>query len=255
MRRFRVTFAKGEAVRYISHLDLMRTWERVLRRAGLKLAHTQGFNPRPRLVFAAPLPVGVTSDAELVDVVIEDELSAAGFQERVREALCPGVEVTAVAEVPLEAPAVMACTASSDYVVALRTSKGCPLPREGEGTQGNGLEGRIAEFLARDTVPYERRRKGTSKQADMRPAVLDLWPAGEGRVGVRLRLDVEGLAVRPEEVIAAIDPSWEVTRVHRTALVVKPTTSSATAPALAAEEIPRPSRRERESSAGEAHAA
>src|SRR5579862_1368863 len=93
MRRFRLTFSKGEPVRYISHLDLMRTWERTLRRAAVKLAHSQGFNPRPRLVFAAPLPVGVTSDAEIVDVVVEDDGSAAEFVRRLEPALAPGMAV------------------------------------------------------------------------------------------------------------------------------------------------------------------
>src|SRR5579862_3363209 len=92
-RRLRVRFTKGEEVRYISHLDLMRTWERILRRAGIKLAHSQGFNPRPRLVFAAPLSVGVTSDAEIVDVVVEDDGSAAEFVRRLEPALAPGMAV------------------------------------------------------------------------------------------------------------------------------------------------------------------
>src|SRR5712692_11476874 len=103
MRRFRLTFSKGEPVRYISHLDLMRTWERILRRAGLKLAHSQGFNPRPRLVFAAPLSVGVTSEAEIVDVDLEEELVAEELVSRVRPALPPGIHVLSAHEVPIDA--------------------------------------------------------------------------------------------------------------------------------------------------------
>jgi radical SAM-linked protein len=203
MRRFRLTFSKGEPVRYISHLDLMRTWERILRRARLKLAHTQGFNPRPKLVFAAPLPVAVTSDAEIVDVVLEDELTAEELRERLQPSLCPGIEVTSIGEVPLEAPAVMAHVASADYRVEL---------------SGEHLQERVEAFLARASVPYERSRKGGSKQADMRPSVLDVWTEGECCLGMRLRLGVEGAAVRPEEVVAAIEPSWVVRRIHRTAL-------------------------------------
>ncbi|HLY66579.1 MAG TPA: TIGR03936 family radical SAM-associated protein [Chloroflexota bacterium] len=205
MRRFRLTFSKGEPVRYISHLDLMRTWERTLRRAAVKLAHSQGFNPRPRLVFAAPLPVGVTSDAEIVDVVVEDDGSAAEFVRRLEPALAPGMAVLAAREVPPEAPSVMASALSADYIVLLES----PLQPE-----------RLEAFLASASVPYERLRKGIAKPADIRPAVLDLWPE-EGGLGVRLRLDVEGQTVRPEEVVRALDPAARVVRVHRTALQLK----------------------------------
>jgi radical SAM-linked protein len=207
MRRFRLTFTKGEPVRYISHLDLMRTWERILRRARLKVAHSQGFNPRPRLVFAAPLPVAVTSDAEIVDVVMEDELAAGELLARVRRALCPGIELLSAIEVPLEAPQVMARVRAADYVIELATAPDMPA--------------RIQAFMSGDSAPYERTRKGKTKPADMRPAVLDLWAAGERQLGMRLRLDQEGLAVRPHEVVAALDPSWEVLKVHRTALQLK----------------------------------
>lgn len=207
MRRFRLTFSKGEAVRYISHLDLMRTWERILRRARLKLAHTQGFNPRPRLVFAAPLPVAVTSEAEIVDVVLEDDLTAAAFLDRVQPALCPGVGVLSAFEVPMDAPSLMASVESSDYEVALDTS--------------DGLEGAIGDFLARQSVPYDRTRKGSTRQGDMRSSVLDLWLAPDGRLGMRLRLDLEGAAVRPEEVVAALAGTYKVRRIHRTCLHLK----------------------------------
>jgi radical SAM-linked protein len=207
MRRFRLMFGKGEEVRYISHLDLMRTWERVLRRAGLRLAHSQGFNPRPRLVFAAPLPVGVTSEAEIVDVIVEDEIDAAGFAQRVRSALPPGISLAAVSEVGLEAPAVMAQVATADYVVAVQATAG----RE------EALE-RIAEFLQRASVPYDRTRKKVTKRADMRPAVVELgivsWPERRA-ISMRLRIDQEGAAVRPEEVLCALDNSWAALRVHR----------------------------------------
>ncbi|HEY8694409.1 MAG TPA: TIGR03936 family radical SAM-associated protein [Chloroflexota bacterium] len=228
MRRFRVTFSKGEPVRYISHLDLMRTWERILRRAGVKLAHSHGFNPRPKLVFAAPLAVAVTSDAEIVDIVIEDELSPAELVAQLQPSLAPGIEVHAAVEMALDAPAVMASVASSDYIVELASAADLAEP--------------IARFLASSSVPYQRSRKGTTKQSDMRPAVLELVPLprqrerlGEGPgIRMRLRLDVEGLAVRPEEVVQALDPGWQVRRVHRTGLQLKDEVGSLTRPSPAA---------------------
>src|SRR5438067_405339 len=149
MRRLRVTFSKGEEVRYISHLDLMRTWERIMRRAAMKLAHSQGFNPRPRMVFAAPLPVGVTSEAEIVDVVLEDDLPANEFLERVTAALPPGLKLASAVEVALESPSVMASILSSDYIVDLEAT--------------GDVDQELARFLAMASVPYERLRKGAVK--------------------------------------------------------------------------------------------
>jgi radical SAM-linked protein len=61
MQRLRITFARGKELKYISHLDLMRLWQRALRRADIPLAYSQGFSPHPRLSIAAPLAIGVTS--------------------------------------------------------------------------------------------------------------------------------------------------------------------------------------------------
>ena len=73
-QRLRLRFSKGEQLKYISHLDLARAWERAFRRAGLPVAHSQGFNPRPRLQIAAALPVGVTGRAEYLDVWLTEAL-------------------------------------------------------------------------------------------------------------------------------------------------------------------------------------
>jgi radical SAM-linked protein len=69
--RLRITFAKTEAMRFTGHLDLHRTWERCFRRARLPLAYTQGFNPHPRLNLAAALPLGFTSQGEMIDAWLE----------------------------------------------------------------------------------------------------------------------------------------------------------------------------------------
>jgi uncharacterized protein (DUF2344 family) len=71
--RIRAEFAKTEAMRFTSHLDLYRAWERLLRRAGLPLQFSQGYNPRPKLQLAAPLPLGMTSQVEIIDFWLSGE--------------------------------------------------------------------------------------------------------------------------------------------------------------------------------------
>ena len=71
MQRLRVTFSRGEELKYLSHLDVMRLWERALRRADLPLAYSQGFSPHAKISIAAPLPLGVTGERELMDIVLQ----------------------------------------------------------------------------------------------------------------------------------------------------------------------------------------
>ena len=70
MQRLRIRFSRGEELKFISHLDIIRLWERALRRARIGLAYSEGFSPHPRISLAAPLSLGITSDAELMDVVL-----------------------------------------------------------------------------------------------------------------------------------------------------------------------------------------
>ena len=69
-QRLRITFTRDETLKYIGHLDMARTWQRIARRADLPLAYSEGFNPQPRMTFAAALPVGCTSDHEEMDMVL-----------------------------------------------------------------------------------------------------------------------------------------------------------------------------------------
>ncbi len=83
-QRMRVWFATDDTVKYVGHLDMHRTWERAIRRAGLPLAYTQGFNPQPRLQFAAALPVGFTGRGEVADVFLNESAAARSVRRAAR---------------------------------------------------------------------------------------------------------------------------------------------------------------------------
>jgi hypothetical protein len=108
VQRLRLTFTKEEPIRYIGHLDVVRLWERACRRAGLPLAYTLGFTPHPRLQFAAPLALGVTGEAEVLDVFLTERLEPAAFVARLGLTLPPGSRALRAREVPLPDPAVSA---------------------------------------------------------------------------------------------------------------------------------------------------
>ncbi|OQB13368.1 MAG: hypothetical protein BWY15_01832 [Firmicutes bacterium ADurb.Bin193] len=90
MNKLRLTFEKGEAVRYIGHLDVLRTFVRAMRRAEIPVKYSEGFNPHAVMTFALPLGVGVTSECELVDIAVTDEPHLSDVITRLNANLAPG---------------------------------------------------------------------------------------------------------------------------------------------------------------------
>jgi radical SAM-linked protein len=117
--RVRLTFHKGEPLKYISHLDLLRAWERMLRRAGLPVAYSQGFNPHMKVTIAMPLPVGCTGEGEIADVIMEERLAP----EEILAALVPacpeGMAIIDAREVPLQGPAMPNLIRQATYRLTL----------------------------------------------------------------------------------------------------------------------------------------
>jgi hypothetical protein len=115
--RIRLTFTKEGALRFVGHLDLVRMWERAFRRAKLPLAYTLGFTPHPRLTFAAPLALGATSEAELLDVYLREALTAETVTDRIAAELPEGCAVQAAEALAPEGPPITALTRWAAYTV------------------------------------------------------------------------------------------------------------------------------------------
>jgi radical SAM-linked protein len=207
--RLRITFAKTDEMRFTGHLDLHRTWERIFRRAGLPLAYSQGFHPQPRINLASALPLGFTSEAEIADVWLEEQLSLQQVREALVPALPPGLKLINVQEADLHGPSLQTLVTASEYVVTLLD----PVDK---------LDERLTELLNESSLPRERR----NKQYDLRPLILELarLPDDEqGRGCLKMRLAAEdGATGRPEEVLNALDITPEAARVHRTCLFFQP---------------------------------
>lgn len=214
MQRLRITFSKGEEIKYISHLDLMRAWERALRRGRIPLAYSQGFNPRPRLFFASALPVGFTSRAEMLDVILQQDMELREFASRVREQLPPGLELKSVAEVPVALPALSAQVVAAEYEVVVESEDA---PHE--------MQARLERLLAASSIPWRRERPGGAREYDLRPLIQKLWIIGrrDGAyvLGMRLQAGEKGTG-RPDEVMAALGLAGAVRALERAGLFLKP---------------------------------
>src|SRR5512146_447057 len=97
--RARITFSKTGALKYIGHLDLQTLWERTARRAGLPLAYSHGFHPQARISFASALPLGFSSQAEVMDIRLQSEVDLQQLLERLQQALPAGITVLDVQSV------------------------------------------------------------------------------------------------------------------------------------------------------------
>lgn len=200
-QRVRLIYAKGEAVKFISHQDEFRLWERTLRRADLPLLYKQGFNPQPHMQFASPLGVGFTGDAEPLDITLSPPVPLDELQQRIAAKLPPGVTLHSAQEVPLKADALQRLLIGADYSILIYAA-----PGELEGAE---LEQRIAAFLDETTIWRERERKGARYQYNLRPLVFELCYMGytpdaeEHRIFLRVQQRA-GATGRPDEVVGAL---------------------------------------------------
>lgn len=114
-------YEKVGPARFISHLDLLRTFGRAARRAGLPLAFTQGFNPHPKITFAAPLAVGISGEAEFADLELTEKIPAPFVARALSDALPEGLRVLEVRQLKGAGPALMAMVRSASYRVEAKT--------------------------------------------------------------------------------------------------------------------------------------
>jgi len=212
-QRLRITFAKGEEIKYISHLDLVRLWERVLRRAGVPLAYSHGFNPRPKITVAAALPVGFTSQGEVMDIVLERHISPYNFAKGLASHLPPGLELLSVEEVYPKLPSLQSQVCSAEYRVTVSW----------DGAQEE-LDEKLRQLLSAKQVLRQRR----GKDYDLRPLIEDLWIEGKEAngwvLGMRLQVGEQGTG-RPDEVLEALGLVEEPHAVRRERLLFGPVSS------------------------------
>ncbi|MGB9722627.1 MAG: TIGR03936 family radical SAM-associated protein [Chloroflexia bacterium] len=190
--RMYIIFARGKPLRFLSHLDMMRLWERALRRAGLPLCYSQGYHPHPRLSLALPLSVGMTAEAEWLEVEFASSVSPEAVWERLQPQLPAGLSLQAVREAPPQAPPLAAQVRGSEVEVEVPQP---PPPAE--------VQERIRRFLEAGAFPVEEEHKGRPRVLDLRPTVetIEMVSWSPDRARLRLRLKATG---RPTLLLRAL---------------------------------------------------
>ena len=220
--RVRLRYAKHGKVRWTSHRDAARIWERALRRAGIAVAYTEGFSPRPRLHFGLALPTGYESECELLDVDLagrgddrqDEAVDPASLPARLTAALPVGFTVTAVAVLVGGETSLQQDVTSCSWYVELRE------------VSPAAAEHAVRTALDAATLPLARTRKGQERVDDLRPGILALRVGAttqDGLATLEADLATQPRALRPSELLAAcfpdvadtIDITHRVMRTHQ----------------------------------------
>ncbi|MGI8686751.1 MAG: TIGR03936 family radical SAM-associated protein [Acidimicrobiales bacterium] len=201
--KVRFRFSKLGKVRFTSHRDLARMWERAFRRVALPLAYTQGFSPRPKVSFGLALPTGAESVAEYLDVELAPGTTAdvAALPGRLSPVLPTGIDVLAGATLDVGAVSLQHEVTSCSWLV------------ETAGLSPDELRERVAAALAAGTLVIDRERKGQRSLQDVRPGIVACHVDG---TTLCAELATQPRALRPSELLVALGDGIEQVRVRRT---------------------------------------
>jgi len=205
-----VRFSKMGKIRWTSHRDVARMWERAFRRIDLPLTYTAGFSPRPKVSFGLALPTGAESVAEYLDIELDpsrvDGLDVSALPPVLSAALPAGIDVLATALIDDKATSLQHEVTSCEWVVRAANADTARL-RE-----------LVGKALAADHLVVTRERKGHEVTDDIRPAILSLTVVDEvdsTPAHLEAELATHPRALRPSELVAALDPTLEASRVRR----------------------------------------
>jgi radical SAM-linked protein len=214
IQRLRIKYSRGSELKYISHLDLMRLWERALKRAGIPVAYSEGFNPRPRLSFGSPLAVGITSQSELLDIFLEQRVSLLHLMTNVSSQLPDGIAICELQEVGLKVPSMQSQATLAEYKVTVKTDKSLK-----EVTLA------VEDFLNCEHIQWQHIRDKKTKEYDIRALVENIQVSdcqnGECTLGMRLKI-----SARSEQVAAALGFTSHPDLIHRTNIILASNTDN-----------------------------
>lgn len=191
----RVTYSKEGPIRFISHLDLIRLWQRTFRRAGLAVRMSQGFSPHPLISFGPPLPLGVAALREMLDVAFEPAQDLSGAKERIQGALPAGMRVIDLGPVPDSGPSLCAEAGRARYEAVL------------SGADAAGAAEKCAAAMSAATIVVRKRSAKGERYRDIRPLIHELecgdGPDGTTRLSCTVGVGEKG-TLNPHELLEAV---------------------------------------------------
>ena len=190
--KIRIKFAKTGVMKFVGHLDVMRYFQKAIRRAELPIAYSEGFSPHMLLSFASPLGVGISSTGEYFDMVLAEDMKTDEIVKRLNATMVEGMEVLSARHVPDgKASKAMSLVAGADYLVQFREGK---MPEI-------DLETKVPVFFALPQIEIMRKTKRSEKLTDIRPWIYDMKAK---KSGVWMQLSTGSVSnLKPELVMEA----------------------------------------------------
>lgn len=166
--KIRIKFRKYGVMKFIGHLDMMRYFQKAMRRAEIDICYSEGFSPHQIMSFAAPLGVGITSDGEYLDIEVHSSKSTKESMEALNQTMVEGVEITGYVELPAHAKTAMSIVAAADY--SLFFKEGYPVPF----TKTKAEQALHDYFTVPDKVLITKQTKKSEKTIDLKQLVYDI---------------------------------------------------------------------------------
>ncbi|MBP2634935.1 MAG: radical SAM-linked protein [Firmicutes bacterium] len=223
MAKLRLMITKGNPIRYISHLDFAGTLERVVRRAKLPAAYSEGFNPHMKMAFASALAVGVTSEAEYMDLELTEELELDRLKEQIVSQLPEGIELKAAQYVHQPSKALMALVNLAVYEIVV------PLLND---AAWDVIENSVQNFNSEVEVIYTKQTPKGRRELDIKeylaePAVAKPLQDNPHQVSINLAIKImPNGSIKPVEVLAALIENFgmpvdkNAALIHRSGLFI-----------------------------------
>lgn len=174
--KVRIKFAKYGAMKFIGHLDMMRFFQKAVRRAGIDVKYSEGFSPHQIMSFAAPLGVGIESRGEYLDLEVVSMSTPEDMKDALNRVMVEGVEVLAVNVLPDQAKNAMASVAAASYRLQMK---------EGEFPIDD-LSEKIRQFYAQEHIPYTKETKKSVIELDLKEGIYEI---GEEDGAVHMLVD------------------------------------------------------------------
>lgn len=193
--KVRIKYTKPELVKFIGHLDVMRYFQKAVKRAKLDIAYSKGFSPHQLMSFAAPLALGVTSEGEYFDAEFNSLVSSDEFVRRFNEQMAAGIEVKDVVLLPDNAKKAMSIVAASDYVITI-------LDTVSEDVKTQMLS-YTPHLLEKESIEILKKTKKNEKVEDIKPGILKLSVENTDKLYMLLATGSE-YNLKPELVVQAI---------------------------------------------------
>lgn len=188
--KIRIKFQKSGCLKFVGHLDIMRYFQKLIRRADIDIAYSEGYSPHQIMSFAAPLGVGITSDGEYVDIEVKSTESSAKSVEALNQASVDGIRICSYRKLSEKTKNAMSVVAAADYDVRFR-----------EGKSFEGWQEQLEKFYQQPSILITKKTKKSEREVDLKPLVYELQVTGDT---IHMRLSTGSVDnIKPELVMEA----------------------------------------------------